>query len=197
MAELSRTRPVVRIVTGSFCLAVATALAGSGCSSGSASGGPGNGTSSGGIDTGSTDASVGCVGDPRGEKFALNMTHKGDSGMLSFVIAGSNFTPPAVEDNSWTIKVLDASGQPVKDAVVTFPADVTLPMSKTPGAHPSDPWMPDHSHGALPAKATNNMDGTYTIAPLYFFMGGIWATYIQAQVGSVTDGTTFMFCVGS
>ena len=57
--------------------------------------------------------------------------------------------------------------------------------------------MPDHSHGALPAKATNNMDGTYTIAPLYFFMGGIWALYIQATVGSVTDSTTFMFCVST
>jgi hypothetical protein len=190
MAELSRTRPVVRIVAGSFCLAVATALPGSGCSSGGASGGNGTGNSldpDGGIDRGG-DASIGCVGDPRGEKFALNMTHKGDSGMLSFVIAGANFTPPAAPDNnSWTIKVLDASGQPVKNATLTFPKN----------GHPSDPWMPDHPHGAPLAQYMNNMDGTYTVAPLYFFMGGIWSTYIVAQVGSVTDTTTFTFCAGS
>jgi hypothetical protein len=187
MAELSGTRPVVRFVTGSFCLACATALAGSGCSSGSASGGSGMGNSvdpDGGIDPGS-DSSIGCAGDPRGEKFALNMTHKGDSGMLSFVIAGSNFTPPAVDDNSWTIKVLDASGQPVKNATLTFPNN----------GHPSDPWMPDHSHGAHPAAAVNNHDGTYAVDPLYFSMAGIWSTYIEATSGSVTDSTTFTFCV--
>ena len=202
MAQLSRTRPVVRFATASFCLAVGTALAGSGCSSASTSGGPGGNNMANSVDADAgfdpgSDASIGCVGDPRGETFKLNMTHKGDSGMLSFVIAGANFTPPAVDDNSWTIKVLDASGQPVKNAMLTFPTDVTLPMSTTPGSHPSDPWMPDHSHGAHPAQYMNNMDGTYTVAPLYFFMGGIWSTYIQAQVGTMTDSTTFTFCVGS
>lgn len=177
MAQLSRTRPMA--VAASTCLAIATALgATSGCSSGSATGDGG---------TADPEAAVGCADDPRGEKFMLPMTHKGDSGMLSFVIANANYNPPAVENNSWTIKVLDSNGQPVNDAMLTFPAN----------GHPSDPWMPDHSHGALPAKAKNNMDGTYTITPLYFFMGGIWATYIQAQVGSMTDSTTFMFCVGS
>jgi hypothetical protein len=182
---------MARAVAAFPCLAIATALAvTSGCSSGSESGdggsSAGQSSSSGGA-TAAADAAVGCADDPRGEKFMLNMSHKGDSGMLSFVIAGANYNPPAVENNSWTIKVLDSNGQPVNDAMLTFPAN----------GHPSDPWMPDHSHGALPAKAKNNMDGTYTITPLYFFMGGIWATYIKAQVGSVTDSTTFMFCVGS
>jgi hypothetical protein len=195
MAELTHTRPVARFVA----LGVASALTGlSGCSSGSDSSSKGNvgttGDSGSGAlvsgddgGAGSSDASIGCAGDPRAEAFTPNLTHKGDSGMLSFVIAGSNFSPPAVDNNTWTLKVLDASGQPVKDAVLSFPAN----------GNPSDPWMPDHSHGALPAKATNNMDGTYTIAPLYFFMGGIWKTYIEATSGSVKDSTTFTFCVGS
>ena len=190
MAELFRMRRLARLGTAFVGLTAATALGGaSGCSSGGGSGGSSgnNGTSSGGIDTTSSDASVGCAGDPRGEKFMLNMSHKGDSGMLSFVIAKANYNPPAVADNTWTVKILDANGQPVNNATLTFPAN----------NHPSDPWMPDHSHGALPAKYTNNMDGTYSIAPLYFFMGGIWSTYIVAQVGSMTDSTTFMFCVGS
>ena len=192
MFELSRTRPVSRAVMVSLAVAAATALGGtSGCSSGSTS--PGNGTTdNAGLgateDGGQPSAStIGCAGDPRGETFALNMTHKGDSGMLSFVIAKANFIPPAVAVNSWTIKILDASGQPVSNATLAFPKN----------DHPADPWMPDHSHGAVPARAVNNNDGTYTVTPLYFFMAGIWATYIQATVGSVTDSTTFMFCVGS
>jgi hypothetical protein len=194
MAELMRAHPVVGLVPMFLALGAATALTGlSGCSSGSDSSSKGNeasgdgGTLTADDTTGSTDGSIGCVGDPRGEAFTPNLTHKGDSGMLSFVIAGANFSPPAVDNNQWTLKVLDASGQPVKDAVLTFPAR----------SNPSDPWMPDHSHGALPAKAVNNNDGTYTIAPLYFFMGGIWSTYIAATAGSATDSTTFTFCVGS
>jgi hypothetical protein len=190
MAEQTRAREVAPFVKLSLCVAAAGLGALVGCSSGSGGAAGNGGASSGGTTDGvdpSTDASIGCVGDPRGETFTANMTHKGDAGMLSFVIAGSNFSPPAVDDNSWTLKVLDASGQPVKDAVLTFPAQ----------SHPSDPWMPDHTHGALPAKSVNNNDGTYTVAPLYFFMGGIWSTYVSAQVGSVTDSTTFTFCVGS
>ena len=191
MAEQTRAREGASFVKLSLCVAAVGLGALVGCSSGSGAAGN-SGASSGGTTadsdpTGSTDASIGCVGDPRGEKFTANMTHKGDAGLLSFVIAGSNFSPPAVDDNSWTLKVLDASGQPVNDAVLTFPAQ----------SHPSDPWMPDHTHGALPAKSVNNNDGTYTVAPLYFFMGGIWSTYISATSGSVTDSTTFTFCVGS
>ena len=93
--------------------------------------------------------------------------------MLSFVIVGANFNPPAVDNNTWTLKVLDANGQPVKDAVLSFP----------PQSHPSDPWMPDHTPRRPSREGVNNNDGTYTIAPLYFFMGGIWSMYIQAQTG--------------
>ncbi len=133
----------------------------------------------------SQTGTIGCANDPRGEEFTADLTHKGDSGTLSFVIAASNFSPPAIGDNTWTLKVLDGSGQPVKDANLTFPS----------GGHPSDPWMPDHPHGAHLAGAVNNHDGTYAVWPLYFSMGGIWSTYISAQSGSVTDSTTFTFCV--
>jgi hypothetical protein len=181
MAEQTRMRPAKSFVALSLAIGVGAGLGGlAGCSSGSA----GSGTD----DTGpASDAEIGCTGDSGTEEFTSNLTHRGDSGSLSFVIAGANFTPPAVDNNTWTLKILDASGQPVKDAVLTLP----------PGSGHSDPWMPLHTHGALAAKAVNNNDGTYTVAPLYFFMGGVWSTYIQAQTGSVTDSTTFTFCVGS
>jgi hypothetical protein len=180
MAEQRRTRPVTWFIKLSLCAGIGAALGGlGGCSSNS------NPAST--ADSAGSDASIGCASDPRAEDFMTNMTHKGPMG-LSFVIVASNFDPPAVDNNTWTLKILDTSGQPVKDAVLSFPP---------PPMRPSDPYMPDHSHGALPAKAVNNNDGTYTVAPLYFFMGGIWSTYIQATVGSITDSTTFTFCVGS
>jgi hypothetical protein len=91
---------------------------------------------------------ISCTNDPRVETFALNVTHKGTAG-LSFGIVGTDFNPPAKANNNWTVKVLDANGQPVKDAVLSFPKPL----------HPSDPWMRDHSDGALPgATAGNGID---------------------------------------
>jgi hypothetical protein len=174
MAEQTRIRSVIGWMTPAVCL-IASGIVG--CSSNSA-------TNSGQDSDGGV---ISCAHDPRVEAFSEGMMHKGDMGKLSFVISASTFDPPAVDNNTWTVKVLDASGQPVKDATLTFPAN----------GNPSDPWMPDHSHGALPAKAVNNMDGTYTIKPLYFFMGGVWKTYMQATTGAVTDSTTFTFCVGT
>ena len=52
-------------------------------------------------------------------------------------------------------KIEDASGQAVKDAVVSLPSDAS-PYG--------DPWMPVHRHGSsiLP-MVTNNGDGTATL----------------------------------
>ena len=191
MAEQTRTRSVTGLIALPLCVAIGAVT---GCSSNGNANPSGNAESSSGggasADDVDSDASITCTNDPRGEKFALNMTHKGDNEAgpnLTFVIVNASDNPPAVDNNTWTLKILDASGQPVKDAVLSFPK----------GSHPSDPWMPDHSHGALAAKAVNNGDGTYTVSPLYFFMGGIWSTYISATSGSVTDTTTFTFCIGS
>jgi hypothetical protein len=189
MAEQRRMRPVAGFVALAFCVGLGGLVA---CSSNNETAGMNDGAPTEG------DAAITCDGDPRAEAFTPNLTKKGENGALSFVIAGSFYAgetatagkdePPAVANNEWVLKVLDATGQPVTDALVTFPP-------QPPNA--SNPWMPDHTHGALPAKAVNNKDGTYTISPLYFFMGGIWSTYINAQAGSVTDHATFTVCVDS
>src|SRR5271154_2367814 len=104
MAEQRRTRPVARFVSRGLSAVACAAMAGStGCSSGSARTDPtppggaassgGNGTSPSTDSTAGTaaldDASIGCAGDPRAENFAPNLTHKGDSGLLSFVLVSS------------------------------------------------------------------------------------------------------------
>jgi hypothetical protein len=178
MAEQTRTRSVAGLIALPLCLAIGAVV---GCSSNSDA--PSN------ADAAASDDSAGisCTGDPRGEVFTMNVPKPGDMHALSFVITDANFVPPAKGNNSWTMKILDASGQAVKDAVLSFPKTM----------HLSDPWMPDHSHGALPAKATDNMDGTYTITPLDFFMGGIWSTFISVAnaSGVAIDTITLTYCI--
>lgn len=174
--ELKRMRPAVGFLALSLGIGVAACSSGSGSSEGP---------------SGMGSQAVGCSTDPRVETMAPNMTRQGDNlkkGMpgLTFVIAKADYMPPVTANNTWTLKVLDMSGQPVNDAVLTFPT----------AGHPSDPWMPDHGHPDTHAAATNNHDGTYTVTPLYFFMAGVWSTLIEAQVGSTTDTTTFTVCVG-
>jgi hypothetical protein len=114
----------------------------------------------------------------------------GSSAGLKFVLVGTSPSPPgdgtgSAGTNTWTVKVEDASGQPVKDAVVSLPSDAS-PYG--------DPWMPVHRHGSsiLP-MVTNNGDGTATLV-MNFFMPGLWNVHLRAQSGSTTAGATFAFC---
>ncbi len=166
MVELTQMRPAAGFLALSLGLGLAA------CSSGSG--------------TGTETEAVGCATDPRVQTLTEGMTHKGDSGKFSFTITKADYMPPAAELNTWTVQVLDTNGAAVKDATLTFPAN----------GHPSDPWMPDHPHGDNAPMYTNNHDGTYTINQLYFFMGGVWSTYIHAESGTTTDSTTFTVCVG-
>ncbi len=142
------------------------------CSSNSASPAP---EDSGVADTGSV---VGCDS-PNEEMYSPNMQQAGASSVFTFVLVSSDPAPPANDTNTWVIKLLDASGQPVTDA--TFPSVV--------------PTMPTMTHGTTPVKVTSNGDGTYTFTPLYFFMAGLWQVAINASSGSQKDTTSFYFCV--
>jgi len=129
---------------------------------------------------------LGCANEPGVDAFAPGLTHRGPNG-LSFVIAAADAVPPAADNNTWTVKILDPGGAPASGAVVTLPK----------GTHPSDPWMPAHTnHGTISPAITDLGGGSFTIAPLYLFMSGVWSLRIDAQVGGVTDSTTFSVCVG-
>ncbi len=169
--------------------ALALAFAAAGCSSGGGSGnGPGNmeaGASDGGGISAGDSGLVSCASDPRVDPYALPLTKAGDHHSLTFSLVSSTADPPARGNETMKIKIVDGSGQPVVGATLTFP--------KLGGTY--DPYMPDHHHGSAAPLATDNGDGTYTLTPLYFFMSGVWEVAIQAQSGSVTDGTMFTFCI--
>ena len=111
-----------------------------------------------------------------------DIEHKGASGALTFVLMSVAPAPPALGTLTWMVKILDASGQPVKDA--TF-VDI-----KT--------WMPQHMHPstALPVPS-NNGDGTYTIDNLYLYMAGVWQVTFDAKSGATADSAMFSLCLGS
>ncbi len=86
--------------------------------------------------------------------------------------------------NVFTLKLTDASGQPVKDATVTLPGyDEAVGWTNS-----KDPWMPLMNHGSsiAPPPVTNNGNGTYGVS-VYLSMAGLWQIYIVAQT---TDGLT-------
>ena len=127
-----------------------------------------------GVDTGNV---VGCDS-PQEQTYAANMQQPGASSVFTFVLVSSAPAPPADDNNTWVVQLLDASGQPVTDA--TFTAKAT---------------MPTMTHGTTPVTITSNGNGTYTLTPLYFFMAGLWQVAIKATSGSQTDTTSFYFCV--
>ena len=120
----------------------------------------------------------------------------GSSGGLTFIlmgntIAGAASPPLEPYTNVFTLKLLDASGQPVTDATVTLPTNdqaLGWPYSK-------DPWIPRHGHGsAITPTGTSNGDGTYAVST-YFSMTGLWQIYLVAQTPSLTNSAEYAFCL--
>jgi hypothetical protein len=123
---------------------------------------------------------VGCLNDPRDDTYSAGMTKTGQAGNFQFVLESATPGPPALDTNTWVIKLLDSSGTPVPGANFTS----------------IKPWMPDHGHGSSATpSATDNNDGTYSIAPLYFFMAGLWQVTFAAQANGKNDTAVFSFCV--
>lgn len=157
-----------RFVT-TLALAVATSACVAACSS--------NKDAPGG-DAGEDSADlVGCD-DPRVQTYAANMQVPGAGKVFTFVLVSSNPSPPADETNTWTLQILDASGNPVNGVTGT-----------------ATPTMPFMSHGTIPVDWTAAGNGTYTLTPLYLFMAGFWEVAITAEAGGKTDSASFYFCI--
>src|SRR6202044_3913304 len=86
------------LLAGGFAAAVLVA----GCSSSSA-------TSS--ADAGGTsDDAAGSVGCTGGQTYTANMTAPGSNNVYTFTLIASTPAPPAQYTNTWTLKVVNASG---------------------------------------------------------------------------------------
>ena len=137
------------------------------------------GGSSGGPNTGIPDAGqvIDCSTDARVTAYKPNLTVSSASGALKFQLVQSNPGPPARGTDTWTMMVTDAAGAPMPG----------LSLSVLP-------FMPDHGHGtSVDASVTATGGGSYTVAPLYFFMPGVWRTTFTSATPA--DTAVFFFCI--
>ena len=124
---------------------------------------------------------VGCMGTIPADDYAAGMVKMGTNGKLSVQLMVSDPGPPIKGSNSWSVVVKDSNGAPVDGATIGVL-----------------PFMPYHNHGTqVEAVVTPMANGTYGIAPLYFYMSGLWQTTLKITTsdGSTADSVAFSFCI--
>lgn len=133
-----------------------------------------------------------CAHETRADSYSAGMLKTGKNGNLTAELLSSDPGPPIRGSNAWRLMVKDSAGNPVDGATIAV-----------------TPYMPDHSHGtSVRAVVCPGVDdacktaaplpsGTYSIAPLYLFMAGLWQTTldIRSADDTVTDSVVFSFCV--
>lgn len=165
-------RDPLRIVGPLLAGLLAAAL---GCSSGSGTTGS---SSTGGTTT--TVASV-CADDPRAQPYAVGLEGKSADGALTITFLDADPAPPAKGNNTLTIALSDAAGQPITDAAIV-----------TKG------YMPDHGHATSvkPTATPKGAAGSYEVTPVTLFMPGIWEiTFEVSKGGAAVGAVKFSFCI--
>ena len=62
------------------------------------------------------------------DSYSANLPKAGNSGQIQFVLVSAQPAPPAKGNNTWTLKLLDASGAPIPNA--TFAIKTWMPMMR-------------------------------------------------------------------
>lgn len=131
---------------------------------------------------GGTDV-VSCRSDPRVEPWKPGLSRSSADGSVRLVVGASSPASganPVRGSYTWSLRVLDANGQPVANPALAV-----------------KPWMPDHGHGtSVEASFTPDGKGGYTVGPLYLFMAGVWQLPFTVTPPSGTrELVTFGLCV--
>ncbi len=122
---------------------------------------------------------ISCTRDPRADTYVANLVKPGKAGLLTFTLVSGDIAPPGRGSNAWVVKITDAGGRPVTDAKLV-----------------AKPFMPDHGHGtSIVPQIASRGDGTYTVAPLYLFMPGLWQITFTSTAGANTDSAIYSFCI--
>ena len=121
-----------------------------------------------------------CGDEERAEPFEAGTTGDGVNGTLSIRVDGSDPSPPDLNQNDWTLTVLDTAGSPLDGCTVEV-----------------DPWMPDHGHGSdsVVGSATGEA-GQYLLEAIDLIMPGFWSVDVQADCGAAgSDHAAFPICI--
>lgn len=134
-----------------------------------------------GTDDPGEEPPVDCADETRDDDFVIGLEKPGAQGALTFKLMGATPAPPVRGDNTWVIQIsATADGAPVSGAEVS-----------------ASPFMPDHGHAAGKAVIVEPATeaGQYEIAPLNFWMPGLWETTVEVTSGATADTVVFKFCV--
>lgn len=115
------------------------------------------------------------------EDIVSGLTKVGDNGVVQVRYVSSVPAPPAEDDNSWRVQLLDASGNPLTAATVTK----------------VQPFMPDHGHGTTVIPTIGDMDGEsmVTVDDIDFRMPGVWTLTFTVETAGQVDTATFSACI--
>jgi hypothetical protein len=121
-----------------------------------------------------------CNNDPRGMTYAIGLSATSANGLMKASFRDATPAPPAKNENSWTLKLTDAHGNPITGATLAVV-----------------PFMPDHGHGPPAQPLWMEMGGgSYIINQIDFFMPGIWqVTFTITPTLGPADSLVFTFCV--
>src|SRR3954471_980031 len=125
---------------------------------------------------------VGCA-QASADLYTPGMQKPGAAGRYSFTLLSSSPAPPAIDDNTFVLQVLNADGQPVA-------GELSVALD-----------MPEHGHPS-PTQPNISFDpdnAAFTLQPMNLFMVGLWRLTFsfQSDSGRVddADSAVFKFCV--
>jgi hypothetical protein len=107
------------------------------------------------------------------------MSKTANPGGLTLSLEDANPAPPGFGSNVWTLRVLDADGEPMAGAVVH-----------------ATPYMPAHTHGSAEVVVEDQGNGEYRLSPVVLNMPGVWEVAIDVlpPAGAQSEAL-FAFCV--
>ena len=128
------------------------------------------------------DVQVSCAMDPRVSAVATGLVAMGRTG-VSVTLDSGEPEFPAIGDNTWSVTVLGADGEPLAGAALA-------PSAK----------MPDHGHMSptTPMATVTDDQGRATVSGLNLFMAGVWRIELAVTAAGETapsDSVSFSFCV--
>ena len=128
------------------------------------------------------DVKVSCAMDPRVSPVATGLVATGRKG-VSVTLDSGEPDFPAIGDNTWSVTVLSAAGEPLVGAALA-------PSAK----------MPDHGHMSptTPSATLTDDEGRATVSGLNLFMAGVWRIELSvtaAGEATPSDSVSFAFCV--
>ncbi len=123
-------------------------------------------------DTGAPTVQVGCAGQTDADAYVAGMKKTGESGRYSFELVSSMPAPPALDDNTFVLKVRGSDG-------LSLNGELGVALDMPQHGHPSP---------AAPAIRFDEHAQAFSLDPMDLFMVGLWRITFTFRPGTSADG---------